>query len=139
MQTFVPYANISSSAEVLDYRRLGKQRVETLQILNVLCGLRSGGWTNHPAVKMWRNHEHGLAAYGVTICEVWIAMGYKDTVLEKIKQVCEPDGLDMPEWWGNELVHSSHRANLLRKLPEHYGKYGWTEDPNTPYYWPINE
>jgi len=33
MQTFVPYANFSESAKVLDRQRLGKQRVETLQVM----------------------------------------------------------------------------------------------------------
>ncbi|MDQ1681515.1 MAG: hypothetical protein QOH99_56, partial [Frankiaceae bacterium] len=33
MQTFLPYADFGASARVLDDRRLGKQRVETLQIL----------------------------------------------------------------------------------------------------------
>jgi hypothetical protein len=36
MQTFLPYEDFTLSAQVLDYRRLGKQRVEALQIYNVL-------------------------------------------------------------------------------------------------------
>ena len=40
-----------------------------------------------------------------------------------------------PTWLGDNRVHSSHRANLLRKDPEHYNKYKWTEDPSIPYYW----
>lgn len=137
MQTFVPYPSFTESAKVLDYRRLGKQRVETLQILNSLLGIGKAGWKNHPATKMWANHEHGLAAYGVAICKSWIDMGYKDTCLEKITSLCEPDESDLPEWWGSEILHSSHRANLLRKLPEHYSQFGWQEDPETPYFWPV--
>lgn len=137
MQTFVPYQSFEQSAEVLDYRRLGKQRVETLQILNSLLGIGKAGWKNHPATKMWKGHEHGLSAYGVAICRAWIAKGYNDTVLGKISNLVEPDDSDLPSWWGNELVHASHRANLLRKLPEHYLQYGWTENPETPYFWPV--
>jgi len=33
MQTFLPYADFARCAEVLDPRRLGKQRVEALQIM----------------------------------------------------------------------------------------------------------
>ncbi len=139
MQTFVPYPTFIESAKVLDYRRLGKQRVETLQILNSLTGVGRAGWKNHPAVKMWAGHENGLCAYGVTICEIWQAMGYKDTVLDKLSVICAPDLSDLPEWWGDERIHSSHRANLLRKMPDHYEQYGWTEDPNMPYYWPTTE
>ena len=37
MQTFLPYSNFQKSAEVLDWRRLGKQRVEGMQIINTIC------------------------------------------------------------------------------------------------------
>ena len=34
-------------------------------------------------------------------------------------------------------IHASHRSNLLRKDPEFYGKYGWTEPDNLEYIWPV--
>ena len=34
MQTFLPYPDFHESAKVLDMKRLGKQRVEVLQLLN---------------------------------------------------------------------------------------------------------
>lgn len=40
MQTFLPYASYTKSAKALDNKRLGKQRVETLQVLQVLLGER---------------------------------------------------------------------------------------------------
>lgn len=135
MQTFVPYADIHESGLVLDRARLGKQRVETFQLIR--CNLDvSLGWKNHPAAKMWADNINGLIAYGMAICDAWIARGYKDTCREKILSYGEPDPLDMPFWWGDERVHSSHRANLLRKLPEHYVQFGWDENPETPYFWP---
>ena len=33
MQTFLPYADFAQSAKALDPKRLGKQRVETIQIV----------------------------------------------------------------------------------------------------------
>ena len=36
MQTFLPFPDFKMSAQVLDYKRLGKQRVEALQILKTL-------------------------------------------------------------------------------------------------------
>ena len=36
MQTFLPYSNFQKTAEVLDYRRLGKQRVEGMQIIKTI-------------------------------------------------------------------------------------------------------
>ena len=38
MQTFLPYESFRKSAEVLDWRRLGKQRVEGMQIINAIEG-----------------------------------------------------------------------------------------------------
>ena len=135
MQTFVPYPSLVMSAMALDRQRLGKQRVETLQLLNALTG-RSKGWVSHPAAIMWRSNLHGLAAYGVAVCEQWRLRGYKDTCQQKIEDIVCPDADDMPVWWGDDLVHSSHRANLLRKMPEHYSKFGWSEDSSMPYVWP---
>jgi hypothetical protein len=136
MQTFVPYPEFKSSAMVLDYRRLGKQRVETFQLLRVNHGLVKG-WANHPASKMWRGHESGLIAYGVAMCEEWKKRGYKDTCLEKILAFGEPDVNDLPLWWGDDRVHSSHRANLLRKDSEWYSQFNWNDNPEDEYYWPV--
>ena len=36
MQTFLPYPSFEETASILDYRRLGKQRVEGFQILNII-------------------------------------------------------------------------------------------------------
>lgn len=42
MQTFLPYPSIIKSLRCLDNKRLGKQRVETLQILRALRGITRG-------------------------------------------------------------------------------------------------
>jgi hypothetical protein len=41
-----------------------------------------------------------------------------------------------PPWLGDERLHASHRSNLLRKDPEHYGQFEWTEPDDLPYWWP---
>jgi hypothetical protein len=64
MQTFLPYANVKKSVKCLDSKRLGKQRVEAFQILNILLNrTKTSGWRNHPAVKMWKGHENALKVY----------------------------------------------------------------------------
>lgn len=131
MQTFVPYADFAKSAAVLDYRRLGKQRVEAYQIYRTLTGV-STGWRNHPATKMWAGHEDALMAYMHTCIVEWTNQGYKNTIDSYM-----PDSYTLPSWWGREEVHSSHRSNLLRKLPEYYNQYNWTDDPSKPYVWPV--
>jgi hypothetical protein len=137
MQTFLPEYSYFETANVLDYRRLGKQRVETKQILMTLLG-ESKGWRNHPAVKMWAGHEQDLARYGAIICTNWRERGYRDSLLpyfeEKIKVLPKSK---RPDWITEELV-LSHRSNLIRKFPEHYQKF-WPTVPNDlPYIWPSN-
>jgi hypothetical protein len=141
MQTFLPYPSYEQTAKCLDMRRLGKQRVEGLQILNVLLGIGKGGWKNHPAVKMWRGHEYQLVRYIHDICWEWSERGYRDTVGEKVAdlylqhKIYDMSG-EEPPWLYDEKFHASHRSNLLRKDPIHYGKFGWTEPPDLPYIWP---
>jgi hypothetical protein len=140
MQTFLPYDSFVQSAQVLDNKRLGKQRVETLQILHALSGKKSG-WINHPAVKMWKGYEEALRLYGIAICSEWKLRGFKDTCLEKISAIIspptDPRTIRIPWWLGNTDFHTSHKSNLMRKFPEHYTKY-WCNIPNNlPYIWPI--
>ena len=145
MQTFVPYTCFHQSARCLDYRRLGKQRVETLQILQALDTsynpTRSRrGWVNHPATKMWRGHEGALAAYGMVIVQTWIDRGYRDIKCgPQIRRYYElhRDDRSLPRWWGDMRVHNSHRSNLVRKLPEHYVDWFGDIDPTVPYHWPV--
>lgn len=134
MQTFVPYPDFSESARVLDRQRLGKQRVETLQLLKALAG-ETKGWVNHPAAQMWRGHENALVHYGIAVCDEWTARGYKDSCREKIAAYGCGAPLVMPSWWGREDVHASHRSNLLRKDAKHYGQFGWNEPDNMEYVW----
>jgi hypothetical protein len=83
VQTFLPYPDFVRCARVLDGRRLGKQRVEALQICNAL-DRDHGGWIHHPATRMWRGYEPALVAYGVAITREWIRRGHRDTVEDKL-------------------------------------------------------
>lgn len=138
MQTFVPYPDFAASAACLDNKRLGKQRVECLQILNTLTG-RSTGWRNHPAVKLWAGHEQSLCVYALVICAEWTKRGYKDTVADKILVILDELPLSteirMPDWVGDEALHASHRSNLLRKDSAYYGQFEWSEPDDLPYVW----
>jgi hypothetical protein len=136
VQTFLPYPEFDRSAKVLDRQRLGKQRVEVLQIITTLVTHRNA-WKNHPATMMWRGHEAMLALYGDAICSEWISRGYQDTCRDKINKLVIGKPLSTPEWLGRLDFHASHRSNLLRKSPEHYGQFGWSEPDNLPYIWPI--
>lgn len=138
MQTFLPYESYTKSAKVLDNKRLGKQRVETLQILNTLTGI-SDGWKNHPAVKMWKGYEVSLVEYGLAVCQEWTLRGYNDSCFDKIMDVYDYhlDGKDSSyPWWLGSKIHESHQSNLLKKFPAHYRPYFPDVDPDIPYYWP---
>jgi len=135
MQTFLPYNDFVKSAQVLDRQRLGKQRVETLQLLKALNG-ESKGWVNHPAAKMWRGYENCLVVYGVAMCDEWIKRGYKDTCRDKILAYRDyTTAVVVPPWLGRDDFHESHRSNLLRKDAEYYSKFGWREPDDLPYVW----
>jgi hypothetical protein len=129
MQTFLPYSSFQDSAEVLDYRRLGKQRVECFQLLKALK--QGGGWSKHPAATMWRGYESALENYMHACIMEWIKRGYNNTMTATLTP-----NVAHPPWLGDALFHASHRSNLLRKDPVHYNKFNWTESNDLPYIWP---
>lgn len=148
MQTFLPYADFAASAIALDDRRLGKQRVETLQVLRALTREKYG-WKHHPAVKMWVGYVEACAAYAIAICNEWTRRGYADTCAATIGTDLAIAGFSaprnqaalaaaelLPPWLGDERVHLSHRAALVRKDPEFYRPLFPDADPDLPYFWP---
>lgn len=142
MQTFLPFGSeFDSNAKVLDRQRLGKQRVECLQILRTIQGINLG-WKNHPAVRMWEGYDLALASYGIAICSEWVSRGYKDTCASKITELVIgefviSDGVVMPPWIDDFEILISHRSNLVRKKPGWYGLI-WPEVPDDiPYKWPC--
>ena len=162
MQTFLPYPDFQKSASVLDSKRLGKQSVECLQILDTLLqgptkrvwGMSPSGqfhkitvktpWYNHPACRMWRGHEKVLYhSYMASIVSEWLKRGFKDTTYLSAQQLIadrtdvQLQSFNPPFWLGNFAFHASHRSNLLRKNPQHYKQFGWTEPDNLPYIWPV--
>jgi hypothetical protein len=150
MQTFLPSADFEASARMLDVRRLGKQRVEALQVLNALT-VPGHGWRNHPAVLMWRGYEEALVRYCLEVCTVWCELGFADTCATKVTTALR-DRLgtarvrtqtelaaagDLPPWLGDEPLHRSHRSSLLRKNPDHYRPLFGDEPDDLEYVWPV--
>jgi len=135
MQTFLPVADFAECARMLDNRRLWKQvlEAECIYELNMGFGSPTSPWRNHPAVRMWKGHERALASY---ICAMKCECRRRG--IGNIGDI-EPDTdeVEMPRWIGDERLHTSHRANLLRKKPEHYGRFGWDEEPYHGYWWPV--
>jgi len=140
MQTFLPYESFKESAQSLDMKRLGKQRVETLQLLNAMTGKTvSKGWKNHPCKHMWSGNMAALVQYGLVICKEWLSRGYKDTCYDKIAAFGVEEAPQMPWWLGAKDFHISHQSNLIRKKEDFYKTKWPTIDNTLPYLWPVNE
>ena len=149
MQTFVPYSDFEASARALDVKRLGKQRVEVIQIVRALT-IPGYGWASHPAVLMWKGYEEALGRYGLTMCDVWLELGFGDTCaatiaydlrligIETIRsygELAEADAL--PAWLFDPDVHRSHQSSLVRKDPDHYRPLFPDVPDDIAYLWPM--
>jgi hypothetical protein len=145
MQTFLPHADFAATAEALDDRRLGKQRVETLQIARALTR-PTYGWQRHPAVLMWAGYEEALGAYGQAVCDEWVRRRHADTCAAKIRDdlglTARPQAElaaagALPPWLGDEALHRSHRSALVRKDPAHYRPRFPDVPDDLEYVWPV--
>jgi hypothetical protein len=122
MQTFLPFPDVSLSLHTLDFKRLGKQRVEASQIMDILVFDEDSAWKNHPAVKMWEGYEEALIHYYNESLRIFEHYGGTNNKLEPYEEMQFSD-MEFPWWWGNEAFHLSHLLNLYRKAPEIYYTY----------------
>lgn len=149
MQTFLTGNSFVATAKVLDNKRLNKQALEGWQILMNLLELDPQGnrripkgWSNHPAVKMWRGSETALYQYIQQMVIEWKSRGYNSTIGDKAKAtilrahelgIIDSTVMHFPNWmqdtnFYNQLT-SSHRTALLNKNYEWYSQFDWAEDP----------
>jgi len=136
MQTFLPYADFEKTFQCLDYRRLGKQRLEARQIWNIITNnTDKKGFRSHPAVLQWVGHENCLAEYHNLCIKEWIKREYNNT-MEFLPIVAK---IKYPWWLGLEQFHSSHRQTLLFKNYEWYNQFKWEEKPIYEYWWPTKQ
>ncbi|MFJ8821099.1 MSMEG_6728 family protein [Streptomyces sp. NPDC102467] len=151
MQTFLPYSDFMQSAAILDQARLGKQRVEALQVLRGLT-VPGYGWRHHPAVRMWTGYEEALVRYGLDMCEMWVSEGRSDTcagtlvtdftrhrpgAAVRVQEQLAADG-ELPPWLGDPAFHRSHQSALVRKAPELYTPFFPDVPDDLPYVWPAS-
>ncbi len=109
MQTFLPYADFASSAFVLDDKRLGNQRNESITILEtvvastrfekqgrlIIAGMDMGvyqsdtkrAWENHPATRMWVRWRWALLCYCYAINREWVRRGNSDDTRKKLEAI----------------------------------------------------
>lgn len=142
MITFCPVPDENLIAKLLDDRRLNAQRTESAAILK---------WLRHPVryarfqsagyCVMWVHNLDALAVYCNAMLREWLHRGFAmgQSKFEESVLGCE-DEVQFPGWWGDPRLHSNHRVALLTKFPEHYGQFGWKEQPapngKYNYVWP---
>jgi len=138
------------TARALDDRTLGHQRVEALELLELLLG---GEKPRGPAARMWFGYEYALAVYGMMMCMEWVHnRGCADNLFFKFYNAIQDVKKDEPDfsyieppWFRDADVLRSHRSNLVRrqrelKIPggERYtAAFGRATPKNMPYLWPL--
>lgn len=146
VNTFIISTHLPDTFSLLDYKRLGKQRLEAKQLINILEKMDNGedvnniGFAKHPACLMWFGYTNALKAY-FNLCVIeWISRGYKNTMElydvdhDKFVNVeCEFDGIstvfkgedgdnpyEFPPFASFPPFILSHKAALIRKNPVYY-------------------
>ena len=117
VNTFIPFRSFKKIAQALDTKRLGKQRVEAMQIINIIDGkTNKKGFKNHPAVRMWKKYPDALKHYHDAMIDEWVRRGHKNTMNKyNVKKK-----LSLPWFMKNKAIRLSYQANLIVKDPKHY-------------------
>lgn len=114
VMTFVVTTDLAENFRILDTQRLGKQRVEGMQLINAIENNK--GWSQHPAARMWANNLDALKHYVNCCIYEWIQRGNENTM--KYYEV--PKFIVFPWWFSWNPLIQSHRAMLYRKNPFYY-------------------
>lgn len=145
MQVFIPFPDIQKTARALDYRRLGKQRVEAWQLLEAMrhkaendlynANGKKRGWLTHKCTIMWEPYAPYLAFYALLICAEWKRRNYQENMTPRFERFLENCSEIVPPcWWGREDIHASHRAVLMQKDPVAYQSFAAITPPDVSEY-----
>lgn len=149
--SWLPYANFQQTFECLDDYRLGRQMFEAGAIVDDLLGVGSSRWKKHLCARMWKGYESALGLYySLSIREMHVRKyrtlavpvydfyhGYTTATLHyAAKKFLPLSEIVYPPWLGDERLHSSHRAGLLKLEPKFYAQHEWTESLETPIFYP---
>lgn len=123
---------------MLDNKRLGSTRYEGKGVLTSVlrweAGVRSGTW---PCVLVWVGYSECLKQYLNAAEEEWRARGKNTT--SAYYAIFGSGNPPRPLGISDPTFISKMRSNLLAKDFDFYSKYGWTEVPGLPYYWPVSD
>lgn len=150
VNTFIVSTSLEECARLLDFKRLGKQRVEAKEIIDCL-EKKIKGWKNHPAVKMWENNIDALKLYYNAMVIEWTKRGFNNnmelydlkfedasfwisTMNEGVTTMTQTPGkIQFPYFFGWKPIIYSHRASLIRKDPTFYTKLFLPDPDLDPY------
>ena len=131
---FTPIKNIKdfkNIAKILDNKRLGKQRIEAKEIINILDGkTKKKGFSHHPATLMWKGYIPALKAYYNAMIDEWKLRGYKNT----LRKYPLPKNIKIPWFLNNRSILLSYQANLLKKNFDYY-HYFFKDVPKKYFYY----
>jgi len=151
MQVFITNKSYEVSAMQLDSRRANKQIIECDQIYKANVGL-SNGWKNHCISRLFKSYEKELmyfawccyyelldrgnkpkmpCVYSVDGVRVSYIAGLNRGITDPTLLIGDirPTHFMCLPWW-----LSAMRSHLLAKDSEHYGQFGWSEQPESGYY-----
>lgn len=118
MQTFLVTYDLEKNFSFLDNKRLFKQLLEAYQILNTIVSKKKA-WSNHPAVKAWKETPCALFVY---IHFNWIecqkrGIAKDGKLFNKSAELFDSIVYEEkhPIWWGREDIIASHKSRLLCK------------------------
>lgn len=142
LNTFVLSVDHHVTADLLDRQRLGKQRVEAKQIINILEHFdntqdNKKAWFNHPVCQMWIGYTEHLKKYFNIISGEWVARGYKHNMGF---YAVDEEKSEAPYWIAWPELRYSHMASLFRKDPrEYWGRFEFPCAYNEfGYVWPTH-
>ena len=145
VNTFITSPSLEKCAKNLDNLRLGKQRVECIQLISFIENTNNKGFKNHPVLIMWKEHVTALKVYCNFMIREFIARGFENTIpiyeldetkivfydnifneetglTEIIKPQIEKDSIVFPIWFNWNPLILTHQASLLKKNNNYYSK-----------------
>ena len=129
MQVFIVGTPLET-AKALDGRRLQKQIVECLQILEALNGAKV--WSNHPCVLQYKGHERWLLNY------MYCLMGYiQGDLLFALNSNNNCSKL-VPNFHTQEYF-TQMKKRLYTKNKEHYAQWSYLGESDCNWYWSDDE
>lgn len=145
VNTFITSESLEECAKNLDNLRLGKQRVECIQLISFIENKDNKGFRNHPILIMWSNNVDALKVYCNFMIREWIKRGFTNTIelydldeskivfykniyneetklTEIIKPEIKDDSIVFPIWFNWKPLILSHQSSLLKKNFDYYSK-----------------